>query len=80
MNDVVKKEDDSLEDDLKQAALEIAEDAAVVTIKVLFKIIPVLAKRLPEKIKPVAMYLLGPILLLEPKALEWADKIDGKVG
>ena len=71
----------ALKDELKSEGLEIAEEAVKSTIKVVFKVLPKLIVLIKNPtIKIIAGIVVGSLVALEPKALEWADGIDGEVG
>ena len=85
MNDVVKKNEltikGEISDKLKQSGLNIAEDAIVDAVKVVFKIVPLLVAKIKnETVKMVVSVIVGSLVMLEPKILEYLDKIDGEVG
>jgi hypothetical protein len=62
---------------LKKNGLDIAEDAAVMAIKAVFKAIPEIVLATENKFDDLLIPLLG---ILEPQILTLADKIDGQEG
>ena len=63
-----------LGDLLKGEGLEVAEDAAVSTVRGVFKALPKIADIIPGQIDDMVVQVL---LLMEPKILSMLDKIDG---
>lgn len=66
-----------IKEELKEAGLNIAEEAAIDAVKALFKILPKLAMASENKYDDLLIPVLG---VVEPKVLEMLDKIDGEEG
>jgi len=71
----------TLKEEFKAEGLDLAEETVKSVIKVSFKLLPKLAL-LPKNatVKTVLSIVAGSLVALEPKALEWADGIDGEEG
>ncbi|MBE9542513.1 MAG: hypothetical protein IMF01_09360 [Proteobacteria bacterium] len=65
----------------KAEGLDIAEESVKSIIKVAFKMLPKAVDLITNPtVKMIAGVAASSALMLEPKALEWADGIDGEVG
>lgn len=64
-------------DELKKEGKDIAEDAVASVVKALFKAVPKVVLATENKIDDLLVPMLG---IIEPKVLEFVDKIDGEVG
>ena len=65
----------------KAEGLDIAEESVKSIIKVAFKMLPKLVDLISNPTaKMIAGVAASSALMLESKALEWADGIDGEVG
>ena len=63
-------------DELKEAGVDIAEDAATAVVRAVFKVIPKVALATENKIDDMFVPVLG---IIEPQIIKLVDKIDGKV-
>lgn len=61
---------------LKASGIEIAEDAAMSTVKAAFEIIPAILAATPNKFDDLLIPLLA---IIKPQILAAIDKLDGKV-
>ena len=64
-------------DELKSNGMEIAEDAAISVVKVIFAILPKIAVATENKWDDMMLPILG---IVEPIIMKELDKIDGQEG
>jgi len=66
-------------EELKKEGLDYAEETVVSLIKVAFRILPKFGGLITNPTgKLVYGLVVGPVVAMQPKVLEWADKIDGE--